>query len=77
MVGEVDKDEDGVLVIQRIQVTYHLRTDPENHETAERVHSFHADSYEGDGYVIVRHENTKVVEDALRDIVQTIKVELR
>lgn len=42
MVGEVDKDEDGVLVIQRIQVTYHLRTDPENHETAERVHSFHA-----------------------------------
>ena len=35
-----------------------------------------SDSYEGDGYVIVRHENTTVVEDALRDIVQTIKVEL-
>ena len=34
------------------------------------------DSYEGDGYVIVRHQNTDVVEHALKDIVQTIRVEL-
>ncbi|MDH3748721.1 MAG: ATP-grasp domain-containing protein [Gammaproteobacteria bacterium] len=35
-----------------------------------------ADSYEGDGYVIVRHQDTDVVEHALKDIVQTIRVEL-
>lgn len=35
-----------------------------------------SDSYEGDGYVIVRHEDTDVVESALRDIVSTIRVEL-
>ena len=35
-----------------------------------------SDSYEGDGYVIVRHHDTDVVEDALRDIVRTIRVEL-
>ena len=33
-------------------------------------------SYEGDGYVIVRHHDTDVVESALTDIVRTIHVEL-
>ena len=33
-------------------------------------------SYEGDGYIIVRHPETEVVENALQEIVQTIHVEL-
>jgi hypothetical protein len=33
-------------------------------------------TYEGDGYVIVRHPDTRVVENALRHIVSTIRVEL-
>jgi uncharacterized OsmC-like protein len=32
-----------VLVIRRIHVTYHLRVDPAQRETAERVLGFHAD----------------------------------
>jgi phosphoribosylaminoimidazole carboxylase (NCAIR synthetase) len=36
-----------------------------------------SDSYEGDGYIIVRHPDTSVVEDALQQIVSTIRVELR
>ncbi len=35
-----------------------------------------SDSYEGDGYVIVRDPRTEVIEDALRHIVQLIRVEL-
>ncbi|MDX1507146.1 MAG: hypothetical protein R3358_02620, partial [Woeseiaceae bacterium] len=35
-----------------------------------------SDSYEGDGYVIVRHPDTQVVEHALTEIVKTIRVEL-
>jgi D-alanine-D-alanine ligase-like ATP-grasp enzyme len=35
-----------------------------------------SDSYEGDGYVIVRHPDTEVVEHALQEIVKTIRVEL-
>ena len=35
-----------------------------------------SDSYEGDGYVIVRHPETAVVENALTEIVRTIRVEL-
>ncbi len=35
-----------------------------------------SDSYEGDGYVIVRHPETAVVENALIEIVRTIRVEL-
>lgn len=35
------------------------------------------DSYEGEGFVIVRHPQTHVVEQALSDIVQLVKVELR
>lgn len=40
--GEIEKEED-VLVIRRIHVTYYLKIDPTNRETAERVHGFHAD----------------------------------
>lgn len=35
-----------------------------------------SDSYEGDGYIIVRHPDTEVVQDALQQIVKTIRVEL-
>jgi uncharacterized OsmC-like protein len=31
------------MVIKRIHVTYHLKLKPEQRETAEKVHSFHAD----------------------------------
>ena len=44
MVGEIEKDE-GVLVVRRIHVTYHLRVDiePAVRERAERAHELHAD----------------------------------
>jgi formate-dependent phosphoribosylglycinamide formyltransferase (GAR transformylase) len=35
-----------------------------------------SDSYEGDGYIIVRHPETDVVQSALQEIVQIIRVEL-
>lgn len=35
-----------------------------------------SDSYEGDGYIIVRHPETAVVENALQEIVKIIHVEL-
>ncbi len=35
-----------------------------------------APSYEGEGFVVVRHPDTKVVEDALKHIVSTVRVEL-
>lgn len=35
-----------------------------------------SDSYEGDGYIIVRHPDTQVVEQALQEIVKLIRVEL-
>ena len=35
-----------------------------------------SDSYEGEGYVIIRHPESAVVEDALRDIVRLVRVEL-
>jgi len=35
-----------------------------------------SDSYEGEGYVIIRHPESGVVEDALRQIVQIVHVEL-
>jgi hypothetical protein len=34
------------------------------------------DSYEGDGYIIIRHPETQVVKHALQQIVQLIRVEL-
>jgi hypothetical protein len=33
-------------------------------------------SYEGDGYIIVRHRNTAVVTDAMRTLVTGVRVEL-
>src|SRR5438067_10361381 len=33
------------------------------------------DGYEGDGYVIVRHESTEVVKQALKTIIETIQVQ--
>jgi hypothetical protein len=35
-------DRDGVLVIERIVVTYRLPLPAEHHDTARRVHGFHA-----------------------------------
>ena len=32
-----------MLVIRRIHVTYHLKLKPEQQETAQKVHGFHAD----------------------------------
>ena len=37
----MEKD-DGVLVIRRIHVTYHLKAGAEHAETVERVHAMHA-----------------------------------
>jgi biotin carboxylase len=33
-----------------------------------------SDSYEGDGYVVVRHSDTEVVKDAIKTILETIRV---
>jgi uncharacterized OsmC-like protein len=41
--GEVEKEE-GVLVIRRIRVAYHLVADESARETVERVHEVHHDS---------------------------------
>jgi hypothetical protein len=35
-----------------------------------------SDSYEGDGYVILRHPDTAVVADAMRHLVTGVRVEL-
>lgn len=43
MRGEVEKEDDGVIVIRRIHVTYRLRAGEADRETIERVHGFHAD----------------------------------
>jgi organic hydroperoxide reductase OsmC/OhrA len=40
--GEIEKDGK-VLVIRRIHVTYQLKLKPEQRETAQKVHGFHAD----------------------------------
>ena len=34
--------ENGILIIKCIHVTYQLKTKPENRQTVERVHGFHA-----------------------------------
>jgi len=41
-----------------------------------RTGQVHGSSYEGDGYVIVRHPETRVVEQALSHIISVIRVEL-
>jgi uncharacterized OsmC-like protein len=40
--GEIEK-EDGVLVIKRIHVVFHLKAPEDAKETVERVHGFFAD----------------------------------
>ncbi len=41
-----------------------------------RVGMFPTGSYEGEGYVIVRHRETEVVRQALRDIIANVRVDL-
>jgi len=45
VVGEIEKDDDSVLLVRRIHATYHLRVeeDPAARERAERAHELHAD----------------------------------
>ena len=43
MRGEVEKEEDGVIVVCRIHVTYLLKAEEVHRDTIERVHDFHAD----------------------------------
>ena len=40
--GEVEKTEDGVIVIRRIHVTYTLKADPAKRKVVDRVFGFHA-----------------------------------
>jgi uncharacterized OsmC-like protein len=40
--GDIEKDGN-VLIIRRIHVTYHLKLKPEQQETAEKIHGFHAE----------------------------------
>jgi uncharacterized OsmC-like protein len=40
--GEVEKEDDGVIVIKRIHVVYHLEAGEGHRETVDRVHAFHA-----------------------------------
>jgi uncharacterized OsmC-like protein len=40
--GEIEKNEDNVLVIRRIHVIYHLKLDLAKREAAERAHGLHA-----------------------------------
>lgn len=42
MRGEVEKEDDGVIVIRRIHVVYHLKAGEEHREAVERVHGLHA-----------------------------------
>ena len=39
----MEKDDDGVIVIRRVHVTYHLKAEASERETIDRVHGFHAD----------------------------------
>jgi len=40
--GDIEKEEN-ILIIKRIFVTYRLKVADGQHDTAERVHGFHAD----------------------------------
>ena len=40
--GEIEKDRK-VLIIRRIHVVYQLKLKPEQRDTAQKVHGFHAD----------------------------------
>jgi len=41
--GEVEKADDGVLIIKRIHVVHTLKAAPDDRQTAERVHGVYAD----------------------------------
>jgi uncharacterized OsmC-like protein len=41
--GEVEKGEDGVLIIKRIHIEHRLKVSDEQRQTAERVHGIYAD----------------------------------
>jgi uncharacterized OsmC-like protein len=41
--GEVEKGDDGVLVIKRIHVVHTLKAAPDQQQTAERVHGIYAE----------------------------------
>lgn len=41
--GDVEKADDGVLVIKRIHIRHTLKSPAANRETAERVHGIYAD----------------------------------
>ena len=41
--GEVEKAEDGVLIIRRIHIEHRLKISEGQRETAERVHAVYAD----------------------------------
>lgn len=44
MTGEIEKSDDGVLVITRIHAAYRLAVDEDaDRDTVDRVHDFHAD----------------------------------
>lgn len=44
MTGDIEKTDDGVLVIRRIHAAYRLTVGAEaDRETIERVHDFHAE----------------------------------
>jgi uncharacterized OsmC-like protein len=40
--GEVEKEDDGVIVIRRIHVTYLLKAAQKHRDTVRRVHELHA-----------------------------------
>ena len=40
--GEVERSEDGVIVLRRIHVRYTLRADPAMREKIDRAHDHHA-----------------------------------
>jgi uncharacterized OsmC-like protein len=40
--GEVEKEDDGVIVIRRIHVLYRLKAGEADRETVARAHDFHA-----------------------------------
>jgi uncharacterized OsmC-like protein len=41
--GEVEKAQDGVLIIKRIHIEHKLKVSEEHRQTAERVHAIYAD----------------------------------
>jgi hypothetical protein len=42
--------------------------------TVPAIGATKADGYEGDGYVVIRHESTEMVQRALELVIETVKV---